>query len=108
MEQSCAKARCGLARGRSPDFPVLFPDAMFLPSATLASGMVTLAWNPSTNPTVAGYNVYYGGASGIYTNVVSAGNATNITISGLVAGLTYYFAATTYSDSGVESPFPAR
>ena len=52
-----------------------------------------------------GYNVYYGGASGNYTNTLSAGNATNATISGLVKGTTYYFAATTYSSSGVQSPF---
>src|ERR1039458_7293932 len=66
---------------------------------------VTLAWNPSTDPTVVGYNIYYGGASGDYTNTLSAGNATNITVSGLVEGTTYFFAATTYNGSGVQSPF---
>ncbi len=66
---------------------------------------VTLAWNPSTDPTVVGYNLYYGGGSGNYTNTLSAGNATNITVSGLVGGFTYYFAATTYNSSGVQSPF---
>ena len=66
---------------------------------------VTLAWNPSSDPTVVGYNIYYGGASGNYTNTLSAGNATNITVSGLVQGDTYYFAATTYNSSGVQSPF---
>src|SRR5208282_848211 len=66
---------------------------------------VTLAWNPSTDPTVVGYNIYYGGASGNYTNTLSAGNATNITVSGLVEGDTYYFAVTTYDNSGAQSPF---
>ena len=73
-----------------------------------AAGSVTLAWDPSTDPTVTGYNVYYGGASGTYTNEICAGNATNVTISGLVQGATYYFAATTYAASGMESPFSSE
>jgi hypothetical protein len=67
-----------------------------------AAGSVTLAWNRSTNAIVAGYNIYYGGASGAYTNKICVGNVTNATISGLVQGTTYYFAATTYAASGVE------
>jgi hypothetical protein len=55
-----------------------------------------------------GYNVYYGGASGAYTNEICAGNATNVIISGLVQGTTYYFAATTYAASGMESPFSSE
>ena len=33
-----------------------------------AGQSVTLAWNQSTDPTIVGYNIYYGGASGTYTN----------------------------------------
>jgi len=76
--------------------------------SAFATGSVTLAWNASTDPIVAGYNVYYGGASGAYTNEICAGNATNATISGLVQGTTYYFAATTYASSGMESPFSSE
>ena len=71
----------------------------------LAAQNVTLAWNPSTDPAAVGYNLYYGGASGDYTNTISVGNATNVTVSALVEGTTYYFAATTYNSVGVESPF---
>jgi hypothetical protein len=53
-----------------------------------------LAWSPSLDTNVVGYNIYYGGLSGNYTNKINAGKGTNITISGLVAGATYYFAAT--------------
>jgi hypothetical protein len=68
-----------------------------------AQANVTLAWNPSADPLVAGFNIYYGGASGVYTNKTSAGAATSLTISNLVIGATYYFAATTYSAAGAES-----
>jgi hypothetical protein len=73
-----------------------------------ATGSATMAWNRSTNAIVAGYNVYYGGKSGTYTNKICAGNATNATLSGLVQGTTYYFAVTTYTSSGVESPFSSE
>jgi hypothetical protein len=64
---------------------------------------LTLAWSPSTNPVVAGYNIYFGGASGVYTNKTSVGLATSLTISNLISGNTYYFAATTQSALGTES-----
>jgi hypothetical protein len=73
--------------------------------SAFATGSITLAWNACTDPSVVGYNVYYGGKSGAYTNKICAGNATNATISGLVEGTTYYFAATTYAVSGMNSPF---
>jgi hypothetical protein len=72
---------------------------------TIQAASVTLAWNPSTDPSVAGYNVYYGGASGNYTNKISVGLATSDATSGLLVGVTYYFAATTYNTSGMESLF---
>jgi hypothetical protein len=70
-----------------------------------AAGSVTLAWQPSTDTNVVGYNIYFGGASETYTNKISAGNAVNSVISNLVQGATYYFAATAYDSTGMESPF---
>ncbi len=66
---------------------------------------VTLAWIPSADPEAAGYNIYYGGDSGDYTNTVNLGNVTNATISGLSGGAAYYFSATTVDASGEESGF---
>ena len=71
-------------------------------AATLAAN-VTLAWNPNTNKIVEGFNIYYRGASGTYTNKTCVGTATSLTISNLIPGTTYYFAATTYSAAGAES-----
>ncbi len=73
-----------------------------------AGGSVMLAWNKCTDKCVAGYNVYYGGASGMYTNKINASNTTNATISGLAVGTTYYFAATSYTALGMESPFSSE
>jgi hypothetical protein len=69
---------------------------------TRASG-VTLAWNPSTGPNVAGYHLYQGVASLTYTNEIDVGNVTNATVSGLTQGVTYYFAVSAYTAAGVES-----
>ena len=69
---------------------------------------VTLSWNRSADPIVAGYNVYYGRASGTCTNELFAGTVTNAIISGLIPGITYYFAATAYSSSGLESQLSGR
>jgi len=75
-------------------------------SATLpADQSVNLAWSPSPDTNVVGYNIYYGGESGIYTNKVNVPNGTSVTITGLVAGATYYFAATAYDALGDESAF---
>jgi hypothetical protein len=73
-----------------------------------ATANVTLAWDAITNPIVAGYNIYYGGASGVYTNKTSIGLVTSVTISNLVSGDTYYFAATTYDAAGAESAFSSE
>jgi hypothetical protein len=72
-------------------------------------GTVTVAWDPSLGTNViARYNIYYGVGSREYTNVVSAGTSTTLTISNLVRGATYYFAATAVDTFGLESDFSAE
>jgi hypothetical protein len=69
------------------------------------SQSVSLTWNPSTDTNAVGYKIYFGGASGVYTNSFGIGTATNVMVYGLTPGATYYFCATTVTASGTESPF---
>ena len=64
---------------------------------------VSLAWDPSTSPNVAGYNIYYGPACGTYTNKISVGNVTSATIPGLTEGACNYFVVRAYDALGLES-----
>jgi hypothetical protein len=89
---------------------VILSIAFVVTTASSVSGTqsVTLAWNPVTNANVAGYKIYYGSASGNYTNVTAVGNVTNAAVSGLRDGTTYYFATTTLSTSGSESAYSSE
>jgi hypothetical protein len=74
-----------------------------LDHATAAS--VSLGWTPSSDTNVVGYNIYYGTASGNYTNKTAVGDVATVTISNLICGTTYYFAATDFNVNGNESGF---
>lgn len=76
-----------------------------LPATALGSVSTTVAWNPSPDSSVTGYNVYYGTTSHGYTNMISVGNVSSATISNLSPGLTYYFAATAHDAAGNQSGF---
>src|SRR5437879_4633464 len=84
-------------------FFITFTALLQLPVFAVSS--VTLAWDPSTSTNVAGYHIYYGVASRSYTNSISVDLATTATVSGLLEGVTYYFAATALDTAGLESDF---
>ena len=67
-------------------FALLYNPVQAFGTTVPAGQSVTLTWTASTDTNVAGYNIYYGGASGDYTNMINAGNVTSITISGLICG----------------------
>ena len=71
--------------------------------AAFAVQDVVVTWNPSAVDAVAGYKIYYGPSSHNYVNVVDAGNATNVTVTGLADGASFYFAGTTYDALNHES-----
>jgi hypothetical protein len=72
---------------------------------TLPAAQVSLAWDPSVEPDIAGYKVYFGRVSRSQTESVGVGNTTAYTVMGLLEGTTYYFAATAYDPYGRESVF---
>lgn len=68
------------------------------------NGQATLKWDQVKD--ADSYTVYYGTASGVYTETVTATKDTygNFVIPGLTNGTTYYFVVTASVD-GVESPY---
>lgn len=74
-------------------------------SVTLPGPSVTLGWDASPSADATGYRIYYGAASGNYTNSVMVGNVMSNTVPGLVISATYYFAVVAYNSIGLESTF---
>jgi hypothetical protein len=75
-----------------------------LASGIAAAQSVNLAWDASTESSLAGYKIYTGKASRSYSSAVTLGKVTTYTTPTLTPG-TYYFAVTAYSTSGVESAY---
>jgi len=96
-----------IARKYALSFLRLFLGALLLASAfpALAQRTITLEWNPSPSADVVDYNVYYGDSARAYTNTVATGGGTTVTISNLVVGATYYFAATAVDVFAGESDY---
>ena len=72
-------------------------------SEVQAAESVTLAWDPNPDPTIAGYRLYSGTGSRIYTQQLEVGNMTTTLVSNLADGRTYFFAVTAYNTAGAES-----
>src|SRR5687768_10332653 len=72
------------------------------PASTAQAGSLTLAWDPSPEPDIAGYTLLYGPAPGSYTSQIDVANTTQFTITSLPDG-TYYFAVQGYTSDGMIS-----
>ena len=68
-------------------FPLIAP-----PSAQ--ARQIVLAWDPSPEPNVTGYILFYGPLPGVYTTSVDVGNLISYQID--LPGTQYYFALTAY------------
>lgn len=58
---------------------------------------LTLAWDPSPDPSVTGYIVYIGTTSGSYYTSIDVGNTTTAQFAQAQANLTYYFVVAAYA-----------
>jgi len=66
-----------------------------------ATQSVALAWDSAAN--AAGYRLYSGTTSQVYTQQIDVGNVTSTLVSNLINGQTYFFVVTAYNSSGVQS-----
>lgn len=94
---------------------ILVASIILLSAGNLLAGSATLSWTaPTTNSDgtaltdLAGYKVYYGTTSGVYSSNVDAGNVTSYQLTGLTDGATYYFAITAYDTSGNQSAYSSQ
>ena len=84
---------------------VLTALGLFWCTSLAAAASVTLAWDASAAPELAGYKLYYGYASRSYRLSVNVGQATTATLSGLDEAKVYYLAVVAYDAHGNESDF---
>jgi hypothetical protein len=69
-----------------------------------AAQNVTLKWDPDPASNLAGYRLYYGTSSGVYTQEINVGNTTATLVSNLTEGRTYFFAVTAYNSAAESLP----
>ena len=69
-------------------------------SVAAAQGTLTVAWDPSPDPNVAGYIVEIVDASGGSLSTYDAQDSTGAVLTGLVPGSTYHVVARAYSQHG--------
>ena len=89
--------------------------SLFAFAGPVAAQDVTLAWNPSESPNVAGYKIYYkaGDTQLPYDGIealqgpspIDVGNVTSVTLTEFPEGQVYYFWATAYDSEGNESGY---
>jgi hypothetical protein len=65
---------------------------------------ISIGWDASTSPNIAGHKVYYGTAPGVYGAPITIGNQTSYTVTGLAPG-TWYLTVTAFDTAGNESDF---
>jgi hypothetical protein len=83
----------------------LLPLFLLLAVSNAPAADVKIAWDANTESDLAGYKLFYGTTSRSYLNSIDVGNTTEYTLTGLIEGTTYYFAAKAYDTSDNESDY---
>ena len=83
-----------------------FVFCFFLSYSISYAAQATLTWDPPAISTdVTGYMIHYGTTPGAYSQGIDVGKTTSYTVSNLNDGQTYYFAATAYNRTGMQSVY---
>lgn len=69
-----------------------------------ASYGVIVAWDANPEPEVQGYQLSVGGCSGVYTNCIDTGKATQVAVFGFGKDSARTFVAKAYAAGGLQSP----
>ncbi len=85
-----------------------FACLLFNASARAEAASVTLAWDPNSEPDLAGYIVLVGTQSGRYDRVIEVGKTTIWTFGQAENGQTYYFVVQAVNTGGERSEFSAE
>ncbi len=76
-------------------------------AAPIEAASIGIGWDPSNDPSVAGYTIHYGDRPGHYTKTVKVKGrfASSAVIHNLEKGKAYFFAVTSYNAKGKESAY---
>jgi hypothetical protein len=74
-----------------------------LAASNVFAGSVTATWNKNIEPDIAGYKLFFGKTTGVYTDSIDVGNITTTEINDLNDRSKYFFAVTAYDSVGNES-----
>jgi len=92
----------GSAELRGGDLPQgVLPPSTNQPPTGLS---ILAGWDASPDPTVVGYYIGWGLATGQCTNLIEVGNVTDVTLSGLSTNVLYYFTVVAHDATGQQAP----
>jgi len=97
-ERSKKLRRCSIVQG---GFIVSF--VFLLISSNVIAGTLIITWSPNAESDLAGYKIYFGTQSHLYTDVIDVGNVDSYEFDFLTDSVQYYFALSAYDHWNNES-----